>query len=587
MVVTINYRLGALGFLNLHDATDGKHPASGVEGLTDQIAALRWVRDNIAAFGGDPDNVTLFGESAGAMSIGALLAMPSARGLFHKAILQSGAAHIGRRRESSAKVARLLLDKLGVSDAQHLAAVPLDAIMKAQAEILNQRRDGGLPFGPTIDGALLPVRAVENVRAGSASGVPVLSGTTMEEWKLFTAARPKLRLMNKAKLRQLTENLVGKDRAQSLLDVYSEGSNFERWNAIMTDRSFAVPSARLLEAQGAHAPVFFYRFDWRSPLLGGVLGSCHALEIGFVFGTYNEKRAGLFFGNGPKADALSATMMQSWIAFARNSDPSATLAGAWPRYETTTRRDKRSRKKGGGVGPNVTNGPRGGGGEAGNGRGWRLYPSKFSLRPNAGNLFDSGDFMDMAVIYSAPPPPPGVKHFLPGRRRKTEKNSVQNQTGCPHLRAMTPFFNSPASPCTDATACAAPRTAAGNPSRSTMSVTMCRDVDAVGRDHGDDIVEIGGAVAEHELDLQFLHDAHQRHDRVGLLADAGDDDAAAARRFHHRVHQQARHADAFEDDVGRLARDLLHLRRQRLRRIDGIGGAELRRHLRGALPPSR
>jgi para-nitrobenzyl esterase len=337
VVVTINYRLGALGFLNLHDATEGKHSATGVEGLSDQIAALRWVRDNIAAFGGDPDNVTLFGESAGAMSIGALLAMPSARGLFHKAILQSGAAHIGRRRESSAKVAHLLLGKLGVSDAQHLAAVPLDAIVKAHAEILNQRRDGGLPFGPTIDGALLPVRVIENVRAGSASDIPILSGTTMEEWKLFTAARPKLRLMNKARLRQLTENLVGKDRAESLLDVYSEGSNFERWNAIMTDRSFAVPSARLLEAQGAQAPVFSYRFDWRSPLLGGVLGSCHALEIGFVFGTYKVKRAGLFFGSGPKADALSAAMMESWIAFARSGDPSSALTGAWPRYDAGTR----------------------------------------------------------------------------------------------------------------------------------------------------------------------------------------------------------------------------------------------------------
>ena len=338
VVVTVNYRLGALGFLNLHDATDGKHPASGVDGLTDQIAALRWVRDNIAAFGGDPGNVTVFGESAGAMSIGALLAMPSARGVFQKAILQSGASHIGRGRESSAKVARLLLGKLGVSDAQHLAAVPLEAIVKAQADILNQRRDGGgLPFGPTIDGTLLPVRAIENVRAGSASGVPLLSGTTMEEWKLFTAARPKLRLMKAATLLKYATNLVGQGHADALLATYSEGSNFERWNAIMTDRSFAVPSARLLEAQNAYAPVFSYRFDWRSPLLGGVLGSCHALEIAFVFGTYNEKRAGLFFGSGTKADALSEAMMQSWIAFAHSGDPATPATDTWPRYDAATR----------------------------------------------------------------------------------------------------------------------------------------------------------------------------------------------------------------------------------------------------------
>ena len=347
VVVTINYRLGALGFLNLRDVTDGQHPACGGEGLMDQIAALRWVRENIAAFGGDPGKVTLFGESAGAMSIGALLAMPSAQGLFQKAILQSGAAHIGKRRESSAKVARLMLDMLGVCDGSRLADVPLAAIIRAQADILNSRRNGGgLPFAPTIDGVLLPVRAIENVRAGSANGVAVLSGTTMEEWKLFTAARPKLRLMKAATLLKYAANLVGKDHADALLATYGEGSNFERWNAIMTDRSFAVPSARLLEAQAAHAPVFSYRFDWCSPLLGGVLGSCHALEIGFVFGTYNEKRAGLFFGSGTKADALSQAMMQSWIAFAHGKEP-------WPRYDAA----KRATMMFGDGDPHVTNAP--------------------------------------------------------------------------------------------------------------------------------------------------------------------------------------------------------------------------------------
>ena len=338
VVVTINYRLGALGFLNLHDATGGAHPSRGAEGLGDQIAALGWVKENIAAFGGDPANVTLFGESAGAMSIGPLLAMPAARGLFHKAILQSGAAHIGKRREFSAKIAKHLLDALGVSDANGLDAVPTDAILKIQAEIISQRRNGGgLPFAPTVDGALLPVRAIENIRTGSAGGVAVLSGTTMEEWTLFTAARPDLRLMKAATLLKYATNVVGKAHAEALLAAYGEGSNFERWNAVMTDRSFMVPSTRLLEAQSAHAPVFSYRFDWRSPLLGGVLGSCHALEIGFVFGTYNEKRAGLFFGSGPRADALSNAMMQSWIAFAHGGDPSCPVTGAWPRYDAAQR----------------------------------------------------------------------------------------------------------------------------------------------------------------------------------------------------------------------------------------------------------
>jgi len=323
VVVTINYRLGALGFLNLHDATDGKLPGRGTEGLGDQIAALGWVRDNIANFGGDPARVTLFGESAGAMSIGALLAAPAARGLFQRAILQSGAAHIGHKRERSAEIARTLLAALP----DPLSASVAD-ILKVQSEIIDSGKR--LPFGPTADGDVLPARAIGEVRGGSAKDIAVLCGTTMEEWKLFTAARPKLRLMNSDKLRRYTVGLVGEEHADALLAVHAEGSPFERWNAIMTAQAFAVPSARLLEAQSAHAPAFAYRFDWRSPLLAGILGSCHALELGFVFGTYNEMLAGAFFGKGPKADALSAAMMDAWLAFAHGGEP-------WARYDAATR----------------------------------------------------------------------------------------------------------------------------------------------------------------------------------------------------------------------------------------------------------
>ena len=203
----------------------------------------------------------------------------------------------------------------------------------------SRKRAGGMPFAPTIDEALPCPRARsrEYPRGlGGAEHSACLTGTTMEEWKLFTAARPKMRLMGADKLRHYTANLVGEEYEAALLAAY-EGSAFERWNAIMTDHTFAVPASRLLEAQSAHASVYGYRFDWRSPLLGGVLGSCHALELGFVFGTYNEKRAGLFFGSGAKADALSAAMMDAWIAFAHSGDPSTTTTGSWPRYDTATR----------------------------------------------------------------------------------------------------------------------------------------------------------------------------------------------------------------------------------------------------------
>ncbi|MBV9332341.1 MAG: carboxylesterase family protein [Alphaproteobacteria bacterium] len=134
----------------------------------------------------------------------------------------------------------------------------------------------------------------------------------------------------------MTAGLVGEKDARTLLEAYDEGSPFERWNALMTDHSFAVPAVRLAEAQSRHAPVYLYRFDWKSNFLGGVLGSCHALELGFVFGTYREKLAAAFFGAGAKAEALSEAMMTAWTSFARAGKPA--LPGIdWPVYDSTSR----------------------------------------------------------------------------------------------------------------------------------------------------------------------------------------------------------------------------------------------------------
>ncbi|HEX3674264.1 MAG TPA: carboxylesterase/lipase family protein [Rhizomicrobium sp.] len=324
VIVTINYRLGAFGFL----ALDGI--ATGAEGIADQILALQWVQANIAAFGGDPGNVTVFGESAGAMSIAGLLSSPRTKGLFHKAILQSGAAHIGHAPERAARVTQALLAELGV-DAVRLRDVPADALLKAQTAIIvkgNALKLGGLPFQPALDNPILPIKPIDAIRAGSAAGIPVLTGTTKEEWKLFTALDPRLRFMTQADLATRLARLDA-DAAPALLAAYTEGSPFERFNAVMTDKAFRVPAMRLLEAQAA--PVYAYRFDWRSKFLGGLFGSCHALELGFVFGTYGEKPASTFFGKGPTADALSHAMIDAWTGFARTGDP------GWPRYDAQTR----------------------------------------------------------------------------------------------------------------------------------------------------------------------------------------------------------------------------------------------------------
>jgi para-nitrobenzyl esterase len=346
VVVTINYRLGAFGFLDMADATDGKLPGTGNEGLADQIFALDWVKRNIAVFGGDPENVTIFGESAGGMSVGALLACAPARGLFHKAIPQSGAAHIGHDRERGSRAGRAILEEMGLSasDAARALEAPYGAIVKAQIAVLadsrdgkDQRKLGRLPFQPIVDGAMLSGTPIDAVRAGSASGVPILTGTMREEWKLFSAVDPRLRLMTSKGFTERVTRLA-KEEAPTVLAAYTSGSPFERFNAVMTDKSFTVPAIRLAEAQTARAPVYVYRFDWRSPFLGGIMGSCHALELGFVFGTHRDKLIGTFFGTGPVAEALSRATIDAWTAFAKTGNPATQSTGTWPRYDSTSRR---------------------------------------------------------------------------------------------------------------------------------------------------------------------------------------------------------------------------------------------------------
>lgn len=345
VVVTINYRLGAFGFVDLRDATDGRLPGTGAEGIADQFLALHWVKQNIAAFGGNPGNITIFGESAGAMSVATLLSIPAARGLFQKAIVQSGAAHIGNDRERAAEIARALIAALGLekSDSTALMEAPSAALVQAQIALLADAREGGdsrklgqMPFQPAIDGSLIPAQPIEGIRAGSAKGVPLLAGTTKEEWKLFTAANPRLRLMSRAALEERVGRLAG-EAAPAMLAAYSKGTTFDRFNAMMTDRVFTIPTIRMLEAQGAYAAAYAYRFDWCSRLLGGLLGSCHALELGFVFGTHATKLAGAFFGTGATASALSTAMMDSWLQFARTGDPGAGVTDPWPRYEPENR----------------------------------------------------------------------------------------------------------------------------------------------------------------------------------------------------------------------------------------------------------
>ncbi len=339
VVVSINYRLGAFGFLNLRDATSDALPGTGAEGIADQIAALKWVRENISAFGGDPANVTVFGESAGGASVCALMASSMARGLFRKAICESAAAHVGTAREESAKFAHAFLEKLGVvRNPRDALDLPLETILAAQQALLAAPPAGTprLPFGPTADGDILPSRAIDAIRAGSAANIALLAGTARDEARLMLIADEKMRAMTAKSLARRAKGFVDEARAQKLIDAYGEPTPADQYAAMLGDNTFWLPTIKLLEAQDAFAPSFAYRIDWPSPMRGGMARACHVIEIGFVFGTYARDDVAYFFGTGPEADALSRAMMDCWIAFARSGNPS-TPALDWPRYDAKRR----------------------------------------------------------------------------------------------------------------------------------------------------------------------------------------------------------------------------------------------------------
>ncbi len=347
VIVSINYRLGALGFLHLAGLDAGLDTASNA-GILDQIAALGWVRDNIAAFGGDPGRVTIFGESAGGMSVGTLLGAPAARGLFHGAIAQSGAAHRFTDAEAATRVARTLQGELGVEPGQlaRLWELPAEAIVEAQGRC-SARLEVPLclrPFGPVVDGATLPAPPIEAIRGGLSREVPVLVGATRDEEKLFGLMDRRAWSLDEVGLLGRIEKRVGTP-ARGLIEAYRkarEGRSSteppELYFAIETDRVYRMPAVRLAEAQSQHQPkTWAYLVTWESPLRDGTLGACHGIDVPFVLGAIGRKGANLFTGGGPEAERLSERMMDAWVAFARSGDPNHPGLPDWPPHDESRR----------------------------------------------------------------------------------------------------------------------------------------------------------------------------------------------------------------------------------------------------------
>ncbi|MBI4768006.1 MAG: carboxylesterase/lipase family protein [Deltaproteobacteria bacterium] len=348
VVVSINYRLGVLGFLYLPDESE----ASSNVGLLDMASALSFVKENIARFGGDPDQVAIFGESAGGFAVAALLAMPSAKGLFHRAILQSGVAHpLGMNPEAAVRVHEKLIKHLGIpkGDLKALRRISVEEIIKAQTAIMpvsgGFTEDRPLRLGPVVDHQVLPEHPLAAIRKGYAREIAVFAGSNLDETKLWTLLNPESEKIEIGDLERGAKAIVtmaGKnDRwRERLLEIYRRNKKTPRdiMDAITTDYTFRIPSIRLAEAQSLHQKnTFMYLFTWPSPFKGGKYGAMHALELGFVFGVLLAVEVGIFPKKDTETEILSEAMMDTWIAFARTGNPNNPALPALPPYSAEKR----------------------------------------------------------------------------------------------------------------------------------------------------------------------------------------------------------------------------------------------------------
>ena len=349
VVVSINHRLNIFGFLHLAEIGGETWAHSGNAGVLDLVAALHWVHDNIAAFGGDPGNVTIFGESGGGGKVSALLAMPAARGLFHRAIIQSGAAIRVSTRERANALAEAVLKELGIGcgECGRLETVPAERLLAAIAPASRAVGRSRWPlldrydFGPVVDGNDLPQHPAEPGTPPTAETIPLMIGGTHEESAFFLADGDAVwnGSLTEAELRERVAAVAGGD-ADALLAAYRasmpQASPADRLIAALTGSNFWIRTVLLAEryALRTNAPVYMYSLDWRSPAHGGRVKAHHAMDLPFVFD--NTDVADTTAG-ASGARELAARISATWIAFARNGRPDNPAIPPWPAYKTADR----------------------------------------------------------------------------------------------------------------------------------------------------------------------------------------------------------------------------------------------------------
>jgi para-nitrobenzyl esterase len=336
VVVTVNHRLSAMGYLYLGDLLGGPYE-TGNPGMADLILALEWVRTNIAGFGGNASNVTIFGQSGGGSKVSVLLAMPAAQGLFHKAIIMSGPGLKMTSRETATATTHALLTKLGLGsgEAGKLQQIPADQLVAAGGS-MGMPAPGTLSFSPVVDGHSLLTNPWEPVAPAGSAAVPIMIGSTKDEMTSLLMADPRYGSLTDVELAQRIGFMLQTKDPGKIIDFYRHlhptHSPTDLLVDITTSHYMTIDSIHLAErkfAQGK-APAYLYMVTWETPVLGGKMRSPHGVDLPLVFA--NTDIAVGLLGDGPKARQMSDLMSRTFVAFARSGNPNHSGLPNWPAY---------------------------------------------------------------------------------------------------------------------------------------------------------------------------------------------------------------------------------------------------------------